>query len=184
VHRAFLRSPRIAGRRFAGLLILAVVAVGSAGCSSVANYVPPFLSAYRPDVQQGNIVTAEMTENLHPGLTRDQVKFILGTPLLASAFHLDRWDYVYYLRRRNGEIQSRRLTVIFNGNKVESIAHDTMPPETMADNLILGRDAKRIPKPAKPPPPADEGPSGSPSSDPTAPIPGTPTNPTAPQRPS
>jgi outer membrane protein assembly factor BamE len=110
-----------------------------AGCGSFHDVVPSFLTPYRPDVQQGNIVTSEMAENVHPGLTRDQVRFILGTPLLVSVFHQDRWDYVYYLRRNDGETQKRRLTVTFASSKVDSVSHDNLPPEALADNLILGR---------------------------------------------
>jgi outer membrane protein assembly factor BamE len=105
-------------------------------------------------VQQGNVVTREMVEQLRPGMTRDQVRFLLGTPLVASLFHQDRWDYVYYLKRGKGtETQRRRLTVLFKDNRLESFTADEMPPETMADNLILGRKPKPLPKaPPKEPP--------------------------------
>jgi outer membrane protein assembly factor BamE len=117
-------------------------------CESVRERMPNFLQPYRPDVQQGNVVTKEMIDGLATGMTREQVRFLLGTPALVSVFHQNRWDYVYLLKRGTGsEVQSRRLTVFFKDNRLESFASDDMPPEALADNLILGRDPKAPPKP-------------------------------------
>lgn len=133
----------------AGVLLPWLVA-----CESVRQWTPPILQPYRPDVQQGNVVTKEMVEQLAPGMTRDQVRFLLGTPALVSVFHQDRWDYVYLLRRgRGSEVQLRRLTVFFKDARVERFEADEMPPEVLADNLILGRNPKALPKP--PPSAAD-----------------------------
>lgn len=116
-------------------------------CESVRSWTPPILQPYRPDVQQGNVVTKEMVDQLAAGMTRDQVRFLLGTPALVSVFHQDRWDYVYLLKRGKGsEVQSRRLTVFFKDNRVERFESDEMPPEALADNLILGRKPKAVPK--------------------------------------
>jgi outer membrane protein assembly factor BamE len=118
------------------------------GCESVRQWTPPILQPYRPDVQQGNVVTKEMADQLAAGMTRDQVRFLMGTPALVSVFHQDRWDYVYLLKRGKGsEVQSRRLTVHFKDNRVERFESDEMPPEALADNLILGRNPKALPKP-------------------------------------
>ena len=57
------------------------------------------LSVYRPDLQQGNAVTPEMVEKLKVGMTRNQVRFVLGTPLIADVFHPDRWDYYFFLKQ-------------------------------------------------------------------------------------
>ncbi len=119
-----------------------------AGCESVRQWTPPIMQPYRPDVQQGNVVTREMVDQLAPGMTRDQVRFLLGTPGLASVFHQDRWDYVYLLKRGVGsEVQTRRLTVFFEGNRLARFESDDMPPEALADNLILGRNPRALPKP-------------------------------------
>lgn len=125
-----------------------------AGCESMRSWTPTFIQPYRPDVQQGNVVTKEMVEQLRPGMTRDQVRFLLGTPLVASMFHQDRWDYIYHLKRGKGtEEQRRRLTVLFKDNRLDTFTADEMPPETMADNLILGRNPKALPHaPPKEPP--------------------------------
>lgn len=84
------------------------------------------LSPYRIDVRQGNFVTQEMVAQLKPGLTRDQVRFILGSPLVADMFHADRWDYVYRYRRGREEVQQRTLTVFFVDNKLTRVAGDVV----------------------------------------------------------
>ncbi|GAB3405917.1 outer membrane protein assembly factor BamE [Massilia agilis] len=84
---------------------------------------------YRPDIQQGNFVSQEMLEQLKPGMTRDQVKFVLGTPLLTDMFHADRWDYPFYLARGNGELTTSRVTVFFKDNKVDHFDGGHLPTE-------------------------------------------------------
>jgi outer membrane protein assembly factor BamE len=122
-------------------------------CESVRQWTPPILQPYRPDVQQGTVVTKEMVDQLAAGMTRDQVRFLMGTPTLVSVFHQDRWEYVYLLKRGKGsDVQTRRMTVFFRENRVERFESDEMPPEVLADNLILGRKPKAQPKP--PPEPA------------------------------
>jgi outer membrane protein assembly factor BamE len=128
--------------RTAFLLGLAVLTATLGACS--ASYVPSMLRPYRPDVQQGNIVTKDMVEQLRPGMTRDQVRFLLGTPMLTDIFHKDRWDYTYYLRHKSGEAQIRRLSVVFADGKLNRYDSDAMPAEPLADSLILGS------KPSKP----------------------------------
>jgi len=128
---------------FAAALLPLLVA-----CESVRQWTPPIIQPYRPDVQQGNVVTKEMVDQLAAGMTRDQVRFLMGTPALVSVFHQNRWDYVYLLKRGKGsEVQSRRLTVFFADGRVERFETDEMPPEALADNLILGRNPKATPKP-------------------------------------
>ena len=96
--------------RFAGTLLLATVL---SGCSSV----PRIVNEYKIDVQQGNVLTQEMVSQLKPGLTKDQVRFILGTPVLADVFHANRWDYVYRLQKGNtGAVETRKFTAFFDAN--------------------------------------------------------------------
>jgi outer membrane protein assembly factor BamE len=150
-------------------LCLAVLTLALGACS--ASYVPNFLRPYRPDVQQGNIVTKDMVEQLRPGMTRDQVRFLLGTPMLTDLFHQDRWDYTYYLRRKSGETQIRKLSVVFADGKLNRFDSDAMPAEPLADNLILGQKTTKpaaapAPAPAAPPTPAP-----TPEATPAAPVP-------------
>ena len=135
--------------RLAGVLAAALLAagcqsmssVGSAvndGIGSVFSWSPTFLGPYRPDVHQGNIITQEMVDQLRIGMTREQVRFMLGTPLLASEFHKNRVDYVYYLNPRRGAVQNRRLTLFFKDNRLDKFNADPMPRDEEADMLILG----------------------------------------------
>jgi outer membrane protein assembly factor BamE len=102
-----------------------------AACSSTPD-VASYLSPYRIDVRQGNHISQEMVARLKPGMTRDQVRFILGTPLIADIFHADRWDYVYLFQPGHGEPQRRRLAIFFDDNKLARVAGDVVA-ET-ADN--------------------------------------------------
>ena len=95
-------------------------------------------SPYRPDIQQGNFVSQEMLNQLKVGQTRDQVKFILGTPLLADAFHADRWDYPFYLARGNGELTTSRVTVFFKDNLVARVDGGNLPSERDYINRLIG----------------------------------------------
>lgn len=82
-------------------------------------------SVYKVEVQQGNVVTQDMIDKLKPGMTRSQVRFVLGTPLVTDAFHADRWDYYYYLRPSNKDAgESQRLTVIFKNDTLVSVRGD------------------------------------------------------------
>jgi len=95
-------------------------------------------SPYRPDIQQGNFVSQEMLDQLKVGQTRDQVKFILGTPLLADAFHTDRWDYPFYLARGSGELTTSRVSVYFKDNQVARIDGGNLPSERDYINRLIG----------------------------------------------
>jgi outer membrane protein assembly factor BamE len=149
----FVALPASVNLRFSIAALIGIVLL--AGCGSMRSVLPPFLQPYRPDVQQGNVVTKEMVDQLRESMTRDQVRFLLGTPLLTSVFHTDRWDYIYYLKRGKGdEQQLRRVTVVFKNDRLASVHADEVPPEKMADNLILGRNPKAVPQaPPKEPPP-------------------------------
>ena len=96
-----------------------------AACSNTPQ-ITSYLSPYRIDVRQGNFVTQEMVAQLKPGLTREQVRFILGSPLVADMFHVDRWDYVYRFQPGQGEAQQRRLVVFFQDNKLTRVAGDVV----------------------------------------------------------
>jgi len=87
------------------------------------------LSPYRIDIQQGNVVVRQQVQALQPGMTREAVRDILGTPLVASAFHAERWDYVFTLRRQGQEPQQRRVTVFFSGDLLQRVQADELPSE-------------------------------------------------------
>ncbi|NWB28480.1 outer membrane protein assembly factor BamE [Pseudomonas gingeri] len=104
-----------------------------AGCS--------FPGVYKIDIQQGNVVTQDMIDQLRPGMTRKQVRFIMGNPLLTDTFHANRWDYLYSLQPGGGERQQERVSLIFNDNdQLASLAGDFMPGVSR-DEAILGKDS-------------------------------------------
>lgn len=98
-----------------------------AACGSIPDVnVNALISPWKIDVRQGNFVSQQMVAQLKPGQTRDQVRFILGSPLVADPFHADRWDYVYRFARGSGETFDRRLTVFFKDNKLTRVAGDVV----------------------------------------------------------
>jgi outer membrane protein assembly factor BamE len=104
-----------------------------AGCGSFDNVgrrVGSAIAPYKIEVVQGNFISREQVQALQPGMSRDQVKQVLGTPLVTSLFHGDRWDYVFTLKRQGVEPQQRRLTVYFKGEGMERVEGDTMPSES------------------------------------------------------
>lgn len=100
-----------------------------AACLGACSNTPDItsrLSPYRIDVRQGNYVTQDMVAKLKPGMSREQVRFALGTPLVADMFHADRWDYVYRFQPGRGEAQQRRLVVFFEDGKLARVGGDVV----------------------------------------------------------
>ena len=87
---------------------------------------------YRIDIQQGNLLEQVDIDQIQVGMTRSQVQFLLGTPMVADSFHRDRWDYAYYFRQgRSRDIERRWLVVHFDGDRVARIERDvTLAPPT------------------------------------------------------
>lgn len=143
---AFCQRPRQGLRRLA--LGLAACAVLS-GCGTVDRAslrLSGIIEPYRAQVVQGNFVSREQAALLKAGQSRQQVREILGTPLLTSIFHTDRWDYVFTLRRQGIEPQAYRLTVYFKGEGLERFEGDTMPSEAeFVASLDVSRKGKPVP---------------------------------------
>jgi outer membrane protein assembly factor BamE len=98
------------------------------------------------DIVQGNFVSKEQAEAVKPGMSRDQVRNILGTPLLTSVFHADRWDYVFTFKRQGLEPQARKVTVFFKGDALERLEADTLPTEAeFVASLDSGRNTAKVP---------------------------------------
>ena len=89
--------------------------------------LPDFMSPYRIDIQQGNYITQDMVSQLKSGMSKEQVRLALGTPLLADAFHADRWDYVYSFDRRGQPREHRRIAVFFQDGKLARLDGDVAP---------------------------------------------------------
>jgi len=99
-------------------VVIALVALAAAACGPLA--------PYRIDIQQGNFVSQETVAQLRRGMTKEQVRYLLGTPLMNDIFHADRWDYVYLLDRPRQTPVKRRLTVFFEGDKLTRVAGDVV----------------------------------------------------------
>ena len=98
----------------AGLVLLA-------GCSPLQVIKP-----YRMDIQQGNYLSQEMVSRLKVGMTKEQVRFVLGTPLVADIFHADRWDYLYWREKPGAKREQRKLTVFFEDGRLTRIDGDVV----------------------------------------------------------
>lgn len=155
-----------------GLAVAALLA-GCGSLQSSDNFLG-FITPYRVEVVQGNVLTKEQVALVKPGQTRTQVRDILGSPLLTDVFHADRWDYVFTIRRPGAEPQQRKVTALFEGEKLKSIdaidlpserefvaSIDTAkPPRKLPALALTPEEMKALPVPPKPEPAASapEGP--------------------------
>ncbi len=120
-----------------------------AGCSSVPSLL------YKIDIQQGNVITHEMLGKIKPGMTRAQVRFVLGSPVISDAFHGNRWDYVYRLEQEGRLIEQHRITAFFEDDRLTHTEGRLRP--SLTTNSFKAAVAKPIeerPKPVAAPRPA------------------------------
>jgi outer membrane protein assembly factor BamE len=97
-------------------------------CLALASAVTLMASGcvYRINIQQGNFLNQGAVDNVKEGMTRSQVRYLLGTPMVADSFNHERWDYIYYLKKgRTRHVDSRRVTVYFDGDKVARLDKPT-----------------------------------------------------------
>jgi outer membrane protein assembly factor BamE len=109
------------------ILILTVLIVSSllTGCSTLQ-----FPGVYKIAVEQGNIITQEMIDQLKPGMSRDQVEYIMGTALVKDSFNSDRWDYVYTIRRGDQDLEQQRMSIFFKADNLDYFTGDFIPTPT------------------------------------------------------
>ncbi len=99
---------------------------------------------HKVDVEQGNVITQDMINQLHPGMTSDQVQFIMGHPVLVETFENNRADYVYTFQPNGGSITKKRITLLFNGGVLTSISgtlHPELSQTTVSTPLPTSNDA-------------------------------------------
>ncbi len=153
------------------MLVLLCVCLGLGACTSAVDntqraWMNTIFQPYVPDVVQGNFISSEQYSKLKVGMSREQVRQIMGTPLLASYFHANRWDYVFEFKREGQTIgKERRITLLFEGDKLVKFDGDALPTEVELvaeiDNyarekrsfwdVLTGKN--KPPKPVKKPPP-------------------------------
>jgi outer membrane protein assembly factor BamE len=146
-------------------LLALLTAAPLAGCSSLQssdNFLG-LITPYRLEVVQGNVVTQEQMARIRPGMTRAQVRDVLGSPLLTDPFHADRWDYVFTIRRQGTEPQQRTIVLTFDGDQLKTADAPALPSErdfvASIDTFKSKRDAgtlalteeqrKALPQPRK-----------------------------------
>ena len=104
------------------ILLSAILMLTLSACGFVG-----FPGVYKIDVEQGNIVNAEMVDQLKPGMSKRQVRFILGTPLVEDTFNQDRWDYPYRMSNGQDVMTQAQFTVHFDGDKLATVTGDYVP---------------------------------------------------------
>ena len=123
------------------LLILFFLATG---CTQNVDGSYKLPLVYRIDVQQGNVVDQEMINNLKPGMEKEKVKYILGTPMIRDPFHNNRWDYVYSMEPGGGEREQRRITLYFRGDKLAYIDGDIQVNANLQPKDIVDEKERSI----------------------------------------
>lgn len=127
-----------------GGLLVTLSACGSVNGAS--NRLVSVVTPYKMDIVQGNFVSREQAAALKEGMSRTQVRDILGTPLLTSIFHADRWDYVFTFKRQGVESQARRVTVFFKDDVLANVQADALPTEAeFVASLDSGRKPGKVP---------------------------------------
>jgi outer membrane protein assembly factor BamE len=115
-------GPHADSRRGKIMRLLFLLPMLLAGC---------MLAPHKIDIQQGNYVDQAMVAKLKPEMTRSQVRFILGTPLIADAFHPNRWDYVYLTGKANNVHAQHKITIVFDGDKLKRVEGDIVPADKL-----------------------------------------------------
>lgn len=114
-------------------VLTAIAVLVLASCSSIRLPLPGF-GSYRMEIQQGNFVSQEMVSQLKPGMSKEQVRFVMGTPLITDSFHADRWDYVFRRQKANStELEQRTLAVFFEDGKLKRVDGDITPAPRAAE---------------------------------------------------
>lgn len=123
------------------IFIATLATLSTAGCSSVGeglrsigdatNVIPDALDrapfVYRPTIQQGNVVSQGQINELQPGMSKRQVRFVLGTPMITDVFHANRWDYAFTLGEGSRPEEIQKVTVFFEDDRLVRIAGDMRP---------------------------------------------------------
>ena len=140
------RSPA-SRRSLAGLLpTLLALCIVCAGCASGDRTRSGLFEPYRFSIPQGNYLNQQMLDQVRAGMSPEQVRMAIGTPLLTDPFHPDRWDYVFRFQYANGDAELRRVTVHFSNGAVSDIRHDPLPArDDPNDPALPGYEQRKEP---------------------------------------
>ena len=152
-----------------GLMLLLLLGLSLAGCA------PPWPKAHKIDIQQGNVITQEMIEELEIGMSRRDVQFVMGSPMLVSPFRENRWDYIYTLRPSRGERERRHVVLHFENDRLARIGGDSVEVgddgrvtlkgeiDFIAEDWDADPDTTPLDEPLQPQPGQDPGGPGAPA---------------------
>jgi outer membrane protein assembly factor BamE len=161
-------------------LVLPMTLLALSGCSYLSFPSWPQHLIYKVDIQQGAVVTKEMAEQLRPGMSREQVRFVMGTPPISDPFHTNRWDYTFRFQPGRGDVVLRHFTIYFDNDRYVRFEGDPLPTEAefIATRIRLNTEEAKasgvgsttavvpnVPAPNETPAPA---PAGAPDSGPAA----------------
>jgi len=126
--------------------ICLIVSCFFVGCGSKL----PALKSYKMDIQQGNVVTSKMLLQLRPGMTKSQVRYIMGTPLIVDSFHGNRWDYFYQLRQQGKVIEKRRVILDFDKELLTTVRGDVVAATDKSADTPVDTSARSVTTTKKP----------------------------------
>lgn len=123
------------------LLTILTILASLSGCANLEfDKKLPFV--HRIDVQQGNVLDPDEVNQLRPGMSRREVQYVLGSPLIVDTFNQDRWDYLYRMQPGSGELETQRLTLLFDGDRLTEIRGTIRPEDQPAQETT--QDSKTV----------------------------------------
>lgn len=120
-------------------LLIIIACIASLGLAACASHI-----VHKIDVQQGNVITQAQVNQLEPGMTRNQVRFIMGSPMIADVFHQNRWDYIYMFEPGYGETKENRVTLFFDADKLTRIEGTLRPGDPVPEDEIRTRQVNLV----------------------------------------
>ena len=115
---------------FRSYIVTLLITLYLGGCSSFN-----FPGVYKLRIQQGNVITQQMIDRLKPGMSKSQVKFVLGNPLINDSLEIERWDYVYTIQISGGELNKQMLSVFFEEDRLTYFVGNYLPSEQVEGNV-------------------------------------------------
>ena len=133
------------------LVVVCISLILLAACSRSydGSYNPPLL--YKIDIQQGNVIEQEMLDKLRPGMNKNQVEFIMGTPVLIDPFHNERWEYIFSFQKGGGIREQRHITLHFEDDKLSRVSGDIEVSDRarIETEIVTESEAILVPKSTK-----------------------------------